>query len=98
VTWDYLLRAARIIEVNWDGEILWGVDARRAFRGVRHGEAARDHLSRLQEPALRFPEHRFPPGPTAGTTRATSAFIPRTSSAMTGHHRLHISKRTGKIV
>ena len=100
VTRDYLPRAARIIEVSWDGEILWEWMPAEHFEEFGHGEAARDTIFRgcrnqhcvfLNTVSRLGPnrwydagDERFHPENLISDDRGTIVFI--------------ISKRTGKIV
>ncbi len=100
VTRDYLPRAARIIEVNWEGEIVWEWMPAEHFEELGHGEAAKNAIMRecrsqhcvfLNTASYVGPnkwydagDERFHPDNIITDDRGTMIFI--------------ISKRTGEIV
>jgi hypothetical protein len=100
VTREYLPRAARIIEVSWEGDILWEWMPAEHFREFGHGDAARhtimngcknQHCVFLNTVSRLGPnrwydagDERFHPDNLISDDRGTMIFI--------------ISKRTGEIV
>ena len=100
VTQDYLPRAARIIEVTWDGEIVWDWMPAEHFEEFGHSEAAKNAIMRgcknqhcvfLNAAAYVGPnkwhdagDERFHPDNIISDDRGTILFI--------------ISKESGKIV
>jgi Arylsulfotransferase (ASST) len=100
VTRDYLPRAARIIEVSWDGDVLWEWMPAEHFEEFGHSEAAKNTIMRgcknqhcvfLNTVSRLGPnrwydagDERFAPDNLITDDRGTIVFI--------------ISKKTGKIV
>jgi hypothetical protein len=100
VTRDYLPRAARILEVSWDGEILWEWMPVEHFEEFGHSEAAKETIMRgcknqhcvfLNTVSRLGPnrwydagDERFHPDNIVTDDRGTMVFI--------------ISKETGRIV
>jgi hypothetical protein len=100
VTRDYLPRAARIIEVSWEGEILWDWMPAEHFEEFGHSEAAKNTIMRgcknqhcvfLNTASRLGPnrwydagDERFHPDNIISDDRGTIVFI--------------VSKRTGAIV
>ncbi len=100
VTRDYLPRAARIIEVTWDGEIVWDWMPVEHFEEFGHSESAKNTIMRecknqhcvfMNTASYIGPnrwydagDERFHPENIIGDDRGTIVFI--------------ISKETGKLV